>query len=111
VSEPERGKWTAAGQERGCYCGLWDKDPAMYEEKGYPLGYCGFCERCGVPGHTRHHPGPVPYTGTWCDRCYGIVRWIWPFQSAAGWIAVVIGLGFAWAVAPAIIAVVNRAMG
>ncbi len=36
---------------------------------------CGTCERCGLPGHTRHFPGPVPVTGAWCDRCYRIVGW------------------------------------
>jgi hypothetical protein len=72
------GKWEAAGRQHGCYCGVWDKNPALYEKLGYPLGFCGICERCGVPGHTRHFPGPIPYTGSWCDRCYRILAWTWP---------------------------------
>lgn len=36
---------------------------------------CGTCERCGAPGHTRHSPGEMPYTGAWCDRCYRILGW------------------------------------
>jgi hypothetical protein len=46
--------------ERACYCSPGDIS-------------CGICERCREPGHTRHFPGPVPYTGAWCDRCYRIV--------------------------------------
>ena len=84
-SKPE-GRWETAARERNCYCGIWDKDPAMYEGKGYPRGYCGVCDRCGIPGHTRHFPGPVPYTGSWCDRCYRILAWTWPFRSLGGWI-------------------------
>ncbi len=61
--------------ERGCYCGLWQTNPATLTEQGVPPGFCGICERCGQPGHTRHFPGPVPVTGSWCDRCYGIVAW------------------------------------
>lgn len=54
----------------GCYCTLWDKDPACLEKKDVPPGYCGLCEKCGAPGHTRHFPGAVPYTGSWCERHY-----------------------------------------
>src|SRR3989304_9236972 len=79
------GRWQTAARQRNCYCGLWDKNPATYEKLKYPLGFCGICERCGVPGHTRHFPGPVPYTGAWCDRCYRIVAWTWPFRSVGGW--------------------------
>jgi len=50
---------------RGCYCGDGDAS-------------CGTCERCGGAGHTRHFPGPVPYTGAWCDRCYRIAEWTHP---------------------------------
>ncbi|MFC1855483.1 hypothetical protein ACFL2A_02945 [Thermodesulfobacteriota bacterium] len=55
---------------RGCYCGALDDD--FLKKEGIPQGYCGICERCSKPGHTRHYPGPVPYTGSWCDRCYKI---------------------------------------
>ncbi len=43
------------------------------------------CERCGKPGHTRPFPGPVPYTGAWCDWCCRIVAWTWPLRTLAGW--------------------------
>lgn len=33
-------------------------------------GFCGKCEVCNKSGHTRHYPGPVPYTGSWCDEHY-----------------------------------------
>ena len=56
-------------ESRDCYCNLWETDPAVFE-KGLPRGYCGFCEVCGKPGHTRHYPGPRPYTGSWCDEHY-----------------------------------------
>lgn len=52
-------------EERNCYCGEGETS-------------CGTCERCGAPGHTRHFPGARPYTGAWCDRCYGIVGWTDP---------------------------------
>jgi hypothetical protein len=55
---------------RGCYCGLWDTKPDALRDQGLPEGFCGQCEKCGMPGHTRHFPGPVPYTGSWCDKHY-----------------------------------------
>ena len=58
---------------RGCYCDVWAKDPAHLESRGIPRGFCGICERCKQPGHLRHAPGAMPYTGAWCDRCYRIV--------------------------------------
>jgi hypothetical protein len=54
----------------GCYCTLWDKDPAFLNNNNIPTGYCGLCDKCGKPGHTRHFPGAVPYTGTWCEKHY-----------------------------------------
>lgn len=75
--------------KRNCYCGLWEKDPATLERQGIPRGYCGLCQRCGKPGHTQHFPGPVPYTGAWCDRCVNIVRWTHPVV----WIQTVIIAG------------------
>ncbi len=60
----------ARAEKLGCYCILWDKDPEHLKNKQVPEGYCGLCETCGRPGHTRHFPGAVPYTGTWCDRHY-----------------------------------------
>ena len=58
----------ARAEKLGCYCILWDKDPEHLKNKQVPEGYCGLCETCGRPGHTRHFPGAVPYTGPWCDR-------------------------------------------
>ena len=64
--------------KRGCYCGLWEKNPAFYETRGVPRGYCGFCMKCGKPGHTRHFPGAVPFTGCWCDFHYRVASIIHP---------------------------------
>jgi O-acetyl-ADP-ribose deacetylase len=55
---------------RMCYCDLWEKSPDTLRQQGVPPGYCGLCEKCGMPGHTRHFPGPIPYTGSWCDYHY-----------------------------------------
>jgi hypothetical protein len=52
---------------RGCYCG---SIPEHALNPDLPAGYCGICEKCGAPGHLRHFPGAVPYTGAWCDRHY-----------------------------------------
>jgi hypothetical protein len=92
--QPEA-EWQRAARERGCYCDVWNKDPAAYEKLGYAAGFCGICERCSAPGHTRHFPGPVPYTGSWCDRCYRILAWTWPFRSLTGWFFVLCALAIA----------------
>jgi hypothetical protein len=55
---------------KGCYCGLWDRTPEVLEARGVPRGFCGLCSVCSAPGHTRHHPGTVPFTGSWCDDHY-----------------------------------------
>lgn len=55
---------------RSFCCTLRETDPAHFEVQGIPRGYSGMCEICGQPGHTRHHPGPVPSTGRWCDEHY-----------------------------------------
>ncbi len=60
-------------EKRGCYCGLWEKDPDVLRKQGLPEGYCGLCDVCGKPGHTRHFPGTSPVTGAWCDRHYRMV--------------------------------------
>jgi hypothetical protein len=57
-----------------CHCRADGQRPAHLDEQGVPEGFCGICERCGAPGHTRHYPGAVPHTGAWCDRCYQILR-------------------------------------
>jgi len=67
--------------KRGCYCGIWDTDPAHFESEGVPRGFCGFCETCNKPGHTRHFPGSVPYTGCWCDFHYRRLSIIHPLGS------------------------------
>jgi len=79
--------------KRGCYCGIWEQNPSFHEARGVPRGYCGFCERCGKPGHTRHFPGAVPYTGTWCDFHYRIVSIIHPlgFPGAFLYLAMLLG--------------------
>jgi hypothetical protein len=58
--------------ERNCYCD--NLDAGFRRERGIPDGFCGICERCRKPGHTRHSPASVPYTGSWCDRCYRVVK-------------------------------------
>ena len=55
---------------RECYCNLWDTNPDTLVSQGVPRGFCGICERCQAPGHTRHAPPPAPYTGAWCDSCF-----------------------------------------
>ncbi len=59
------------GESPSCYCDLWEKDPKVFEQQGVPRDYCGICDCCGAPGHTRQYPGAVPVTGSWCDACYG----------------------------------------
>ena len=65
-----------------CYCTLWEKDPKILESQGVPRGYCGMCDSCGQPGHLRHAPISMPYTGAWCDACYqkavwrGLINWL-----------------------------------
>lgn len=67
--------------ERGCYCGIWEKNPKLLESQGIPRGYCGLCEKCGRPGHARHFPGAVPYTGAWCDFHYRLLSFVHPLGS------------------------------
>ncbi len=47
--------------DRQCYC-----EPEQ--------NYCGVCGICNNPGHISHHPGGIPYTGSWCDLCYERLR-------------------------------------
>ena len=85
-------------QKRGCYCSVWDKDPKVYEDLGYERGYCGTCDRCGKPGHTRHFPGAAPFTGSWCDKHYRMTMWLHP-QGAFGcfvWILAVLATVGLW---------------
>lgn len=55
---------------------------------------CGTCDRCGQPGHIGHFPGPVPYTGTWCDRCYRVVGMRHTVLRYGIPLAVVLGVAF-----------------
>ena len=48
---------------RHCYCFIRNYDPKIL--KGIPEGYCGLCDECGKPGHTRAYGA---FTGTWCDE-------------------------------------------
>ncbi|MEI6669429.1 MAG: hypothetical protein WCP29_14855 [Acidobacteriota bacterium] len=76
---------------RHCYCGLWQKSPETLERQNVPPGYCGLCQVCGKPGHLRHFPGAVPFTGAWCDRHYRRTLWLNP-RGAIGsliWMGVV----------------------
>ena len=63
---------------RQCYCGLWKTSPDTLRSQGIPPGYCGLCQTCGKPGHTRHFPGSAPYTGSWCDRHFRLTAWLHP---------------------------------
>jgi hypothetical protein len=85
--------------ERNCYCGLWDTSPATLEAAGVPPGHCGLCQVCGRPGHLRHFPGAVAFTGAWCDRHYRRTLWFHPRGSIGHlvWpalVAVLVGLVF-----------------
>lgn len=75
----------SSARPRACYCGSLDR--VFLAEKNIPEGFCGICERCGKPGHTQHFPGPVPYTGAWCDRCVRIVALTWPLKNPLVWAA------------------------
>lgn len=54
---------------RDCYCSLWQKNPAMLENQGLSVGFCGWCIECGKLGHLCHAPS-APYTLSWCDECW-----------------------------------------
>jgi hypothetical protein len=54
--------------------------------------YCGFCEKCGKPGHTRHFPGAAPYTGTRCDYHYRMVAILHPMGFPGTFIYAAIAL-------------------
>jgi hypothetical protein len=52
----------------GCYCADRKSNAQVAElMKDIPEGYCGICDVCGRPGHTRAHPS-LPTTGAWCDE-------------------------------------------
>lgn len=99
MMEPPRSAETRSGDrsapKRNCYCGSFDRE--FLRQQGIPEGFCGICERCGKPGHTQHFPGPVPYTGAWCDRCVKIVALTWYLKNPMVWLAVGIGIVVAMA--------------
>lgn len=86
-------EWEAYANRRHCYCSVWKKNPQIYEKQGLMPGFCGKCERCGTAGHARHFPGPVPYTGAWCDRCYRFVGLTYPIRSPGFLLLLLIVLG------------------
>jgi len=65
-------------KKKNCYCNQRDSNPEILKPGNIPKGYCGLCEICGKPGHIRHFPGPVPYTGAWCDFHYYHVMFLHP---------------------------------
>lgn len=79
---------------RGCYCELWNTKPEFLEQQEIPRGYCGLCQVCGRPGHIRHHPGAVPYTGSWCDWHYRRVALFHPFAPLGCilWLGLLVGV-------------------
>src|SRR5262245_6050144 len=77
---PDTMSATDEPNRRGCYCSLWDTDPQLLEAQVIPRGYCGLCQTCGKPGHTRHFPGAVPYTGAWCDFHYHLLGLLHPLS-------------------------------
>lgn len=71
---------------RGCQCRLWEVEPSFLEARKVPAGFCGFCETCGKPGHTRHFPGTVPYTGCWCDSHHLRISILHPLGHWGRWV-------------------------
>jgi len=59
-------------QARYCYCP--SEEQTAYKEnlakRNIPPGFCGRCDVCNEPGHLCHYPGPLPFTGCWCDKHY-----------------------------------------
>ena len=48
-----------------CYCSEREKSPES--DSQIPPGFCGICEICQRPGHTRAHPH-LPVTSAWCEQ-------------------------------------------
>ena len=98
VGEVRIVRYKPANNKRWCYCGIWDKNPTFYESKGVPRGYCGFCMKCGKPGHTRHFPGAVPVTDYWCDFHYRFASIIHPlgFPGTFIYLGLIAGAVILW---------------
>ena len=75
-----------ARRGNNCYCGPDDD-------------FCGECQVCGRPGHLRHFPGAVPYTGAWCDWHYWRLKVLHPNGAIGCWLY----LGLALAVGVALV--------
>jgi hypothetical protein len=75
-----------------CNCTLWTTRPEVLRDQGVPRGYCGLCDRCGKPGHTRHFPGAAPFTSCWCDAHYRRAKWLHPLGARGSllWAALVL---------------------
>ncbi len=88
--------------EPGCQCSLWTKQPGVLASQGIPRGYCGLCEVCGRPGHTRHFPGTSPCTGSWCQAHYRRLAWLHPMgvYGRRVYAVVFVGLVLAYLVWP-----------
>ena len=86
------GDLVSNAKERGCYCGLWRTSPETLIEQGLPKGFCGLCEICKQPGHTRHFPGPVARTGSWCDRHHLLATLLHPMEFTGRKVWRVIGI-------------------
>lgn len=76
---------------------LREKAPELLAD--LPEGYCAHCDVCGEPGHMRHFPGAMPYTGGWCDAHYLRARFFHPLSPVGClfWLLVVGGSGLALA--------------
>ena len=87
----------SSANKRGCRCSGSDKNPGNPESVALPGGYCGLCVLCGKPGHVRHHPGAVHFTGTWCDFHYRVLAVMHPLAPVGTflWLTVVASAIFA----------------
>src|SRR5207244_3904871 len=86
----------ASANKRGCRCGGSETSPGGQEAAGLPRGYCGLCVMCSKPGHSRHHPGAVRFTGAWCDFHYRVLAVIHPLAPVGTflWLAVIASVIF-----------------
>lgn len=51
-----------------CYCNERLGNPELRALlSALPDGFCGTCDTCGQPGHSRAHPYR-PVSGSWCDE-------------------------------------------
>ena len=64
---------------------MWSEHPDSMRAKGIPPGFCATCEFCGDFGHASHYPGPLPYTGSWCDVCYKVESHLSPSRDSGTW--------------------------